>query len=70
MFTNGKSYTRRKIHEKLGGQAQGGISIPAEHPMVFIPYVSGLLSCLGDTPGVPLGRKSGRWKEFLNGELF
>ena len=35
-FTRGKSYVRREIHSKLGGQAQGGISTPAEHPVVLI----------------------------------
>lgn len=36
MFTVGKSYVRRDIHAKLGGQAQGGISTPAQHPAVLV----------------------------------
>lgn len=36
MFTRGQSYVRRDIHAELGGQAQGGISTPAQHPVIII----------------------------------
>jgi 5-methylcytosine-specific restriction protein A len=37
MFVEGAVYNRRKdIHEQYGGQQQGGISTPAEHPYVFL----------------------------------
>ena len=29
-------YTRRKIHEMFGGQTQGGISTPAQHPVILL----------------------------------
>lgn len=36
MFTPGSLYVRRELHEKLGGQEQGGISTPADQPVVLI----------------------------------
>lgn len=37
MFQIGALYNRRKdIHDKYGGQRQGGISTPKEHPFVFL----------------------------------
>lgn len=37
MFMPGKIYNRRKdIHEIYGGQQQGGICTPANHPIVII----------------------------------
>lgn len=36
-FEIGKSYNRRAdVHARFGGQQQGGIIIPAEHPVVII----------------------------------
>jgi len=35
LFTIGQSYIRREIHSKFGGQAQGGISTPANYPFVL-----------------------------------
>jgi len=36
-FVVGQTYNRRKdIHDKFGGQRQGGISTPAKHRVVFI----------------------------------
>src|SRR5437879_5415543 len=34
-FDIGRSYRRRDIHNKFGGQRQGGISTPASHPLIF-----------------------------------
>jgi hypothetical protein len=36
MFEVGKSYMRRQLHDKYGGQRQGGISTPAKHPLIFL----------------------------------
>lgn len=37
MFTPGKRYNRRQdLHEVYGGQRQGGISTPKEHPLIFL----------------------------------
>jgi 5-methylcytosine-specific restriction enzyme A len=36
MFTLGQSYVRREIHAPYGGQMQGGISTPANHPIILI----------------------------------
>lgn len=36
MFVIGKSYIRRNIHDKYGGQSQGGISTPANYPVIFL----------------------------------
>ena len=37
MFTIGKSYNRkRELHDVYGGQRQGGISTPADHPLIFL----------------------------------
>ena len=37
MFVEGERYSRQKdIHARFGGQQQGGISTPSEHPFVFI----------------------------------
>lgn len=35
-FKKGKHYRRRNIHEIYGGQQQGGISTPKNHPYIFI----------------------------------
>lgn len=34
-FEIGHVYRRRDIHEKFAGQRQGGISTPAQHPLIF-----------------------------------
>jgi len=36
MFIIGKVYKRRDLHQKYGGQAQGGISTPRDWPFIFI----------------------------------
>lgn len=37
MFEVGHIYNRRRdIHERFGGQRQGGMSTPAEHPVIFL----------------------------------
>jgi hypothetical protein len=36
MFVPGQSYRRRDLHERLGGQRQGGISTPAKEPIVML----------------------------------
>jgi 5-methylcytosine-specific restriction protein A len=36
MFVPGEVYRRRELHEKYGGQMQGGISTPAEHKIVML----------------------------------
>jgi 5-methylcytosine-specific restriction protein A len=36
MFEVGKSYVRRELQDKYGGQRQGGISTPAKYPIVFL----------------------------------
>ncbi|MFN2302634.1 MAG: HNH endonuclease [Anaerolineales bacterium] len=36
MFIKGKSYSRRDIHARYGGQQQVGISTPANHPMILL----------------------------------
>ena len=36
MFVKGKSYLRRDLHERYGGQEQTGISTPADYPMIFL----------------------------------
>jgi 5-methylcytosine-specific restriction protein A len=36
MFVKGKSYNRRELHNRYGGQEQTGISTPAEYPMIFL----------------------------------
>jgi 5-methylcytosine-specific restriction protein A len=36
MFEVGKSYVRRELHDKYGGQRQGGISTPAKYPVIFL----------------------------------
>lgn len=36
IFVIGQEYRRREIHEKYGGQRQGGISTPANHPYIFL----------------------------------
>lgn len=37
MFEIGKEYKRKEdIHERYGGQRQGGISTPKNHPVVFV----------------------------------
>lgn len=36
MFETGKVYRRRDLHAEFGGQVQGGISTPREHPYVFL----------------------------------
>ena len=35
-FIVGKVYRRRDLHEAYGGQWQGGISTPADHPVIFL----------------------------------
>jgi 5-methylcytosine-specific restriction protein A len=36
MFTSGDIYRRRELHEKYGGQMQGGISTPAKHDFIML----------------------------------
>ncbi len=37
MFEIGRTYNRRRdLHDKYGGQQQGGISTPSDHPYLFI----------------------------------
>jgi 5-methylcytosine-specific restriction protein A len=36
MFEPKRIYRRRKLHELYGGQRQGGISTPADHPLIFL----------------------------------
>lgn len=36
MFTKGKLYRRKEIHDDYGGQRQNGISTISKHPMIFI----------------------------------
>jgi hypothetical protein len=36
VFSPGQVYRRRELHDKLGGQRQGGISTPAKAPFVFL----------------------------------
>lgn len=35
-FIPGKLYERRAIHTEFGGQSQGGISTPADFPVIFV----------------------------------
>lgn len=35
-FVPGRTYVREELHDRFGGQRYGGISTPAEHPMVFL----------------------------------
>jgi 5-methylcytosine-specific restriction protein A len=35
-FEVGYKYRRADIHDKFGGQRQGGISTPAQHPFIFV----------------------------------
>jgi hypothetical protein len=35
-FVPGKGYRRRELHEQYGGQRQGGISTPSDHPIIFL----------------------------------
>jgi 5-methylcytosine-specific restriction enzyme A len=35
-FIVGKVYRRRDLHQAYGGQWQGGISTPADHPLIFL----------------------------------
>ncbi len=36
MFIQGKRYLRRELHATYGGQQQGGISTPRDHPLIFL----------------------------------
>src|ERR1017187_9232561 len=35
-FTPGQVYRRRELHDRFGGQRQGGISTPARAPFIFL----------------------------------
>ena len=35
-FEIGAIYRRREIHDRFGGQPQGGISTPTSHPVIFL----------------------------------
>jgi len=35
-FRRGMRYKRRELHDKYGGQRQGGISTPQDHPLIFL----------------------------------
>ena len=62
MFVKGIEYRRRELHERFGGQQQGGISTPAEHSFIVLftgasghPYgyrdewsADGLFFCSGE----------------------
>lgn len=36
MFKPGRVYKRKSLHQKFGGQQQGGISTPSKHPFIFL----------------------------------
>jgi 5-methylcytosine-specific restriction enzyme A len=36
VFEQGRIYRRRDLHERFGGQRQGGISTPKYHPLIFL----------------------------------
>lgn len=36
MFVQGQVYRRRDLHDQYAGQRQGGISTPANHPMILL----------------------------------
>jgi hypothetical protein len=36
MFSPGQEYRRRELHERFGGQRQGGISTPRKAPFLFL----------------------------------
>ncbi|MFQ3648053.1 MAG: HNH endonuclease [Anaerolinea sp.] len=36
MFIRGEIYRRRDLHTLYGGQQQGGISTPSNHPVIFL----------------------------------
>ena len=36
MFITGLSYHRQSLHEKYGGQCQGGISTPSHQKFIFL----------------------------------
>ena len=36
MFVKGKSYFRRDLHARYGGQEQTGISTPSDYPLIFL----------------------------------
>lgn len=36
MFVDGQEYRRRELHARYGGQEQGGISTPSQHPFIFL----------------------------------
>jgi uncharacterized membrane protein YraQ (UPF0718 family) len=38
VFSPGRMYRRRELHEKFGGQRQGGISTPAKAPFIFLTW--------------------------------
>ena len=50
MFEVGEVYRRRELHERYGGQEQGGISTPSKHPSIMLFW--------GDT-GEQYGYKDG-----------
>jgi len=35
-FESGREYQRVKIHDKYGGQRQGGISTPSNYPIILL----------------------------------
>lgn len=35
-FVKDRIYVRRELHDQFGGQRQGGISTPRNHPMIFL----------------------------------
>jgi 5-methylcytosine-specific restriction protein A len=36
MFNVGQTYRRKDLHDQYGGQRQGGISTPADQPLIFL----------------------------------
>jgi 5-methylcytosine-specific restriction protein A len=50
VFELGKVYRRRDLHASFGGQQQGGIVTPAEHPIILL---------ITGEAGRPSGQKQG-----------
>jgi 5-methylcytosine-specific restriction protein A len=36
LFEQGRTYMRRNLHARFGGQRQGGISMPSRHSLIFL----------------------------------
>jgi len=57
MFVKGKSYIRRDLHARYGGQEQTGICTPADYPIIFL-FTS------------KQGKKYGYWDGWTNEGVF